>query len=758
MRRKIFGKYWIPIFLFLSLLVPNFTYSQNYSVEYPSILTIDRIFASNEFAQERFGPARWIDDGAGYTTLERSSGESGGRDIVRYETKSGKRTILVAAEKLIPSDQTKPLTIANYIWSDDGTLLMIFTNTKRVWRQNTRGDYWVLNLKTWALNKLGGRAKPSTLMFAKFSPDGKRVGYVREKNVYVEDLSDNTITQLTWDASETIVNGTFDWVYEEEFGLRDGFRWSPDSKSIAYWQLDAEGIKEFNLINTTDYLYPKLIPIQYPKVGTINSAVRIGVVSISGGQTTWMNIPGNSRNYYLARMDWADNSDEIIIQHLNRLQNTNSVLLGNAKIGEVKTVYVDKDEAWVNVVNDLRWMNKGQQFTWFSEQDGWRHAFMISHSGDNVDLITKGDYDIISIQNIDEKKGYLYFMASPDNPTQNYLYRTKLNGKGKLEKLSPDNQQGTHGYQISPDAKWAIHTFSSTNEVPIIELVELPKHKVVRTLVENSKLKEKVSALKKLPTEFFRVDIGDGVMLDGWQIKPHDFDPSKKYPLLFHVYGEPAGQTVLDRWGGSTYLWHLMLAQQGYLVMSIDNRGTPAPRGREWRKCVYGQIGILASKDQAAAAKIITGWDHVDENRVGIWGWSGGGSMTLNMMFRYPDLYHTGMSVAPVPDQKLYDTIYQERYMGLPKTNRDGFKNGSPITFAHHLEGNLLVVHGTGDDNVHYQGTERLINELIKHNKHFTMMAYPNRSHGIYEGENTSRHLRFLLTKYLNDNLPPGPK
>jgi len=292
---------------------------------------------------------------------------------------------------------------------------------------------------------------------------------------------------------------------------------------------------------------------------------------------------------------------------------------------------------------------------------------------------------------------------------------------------------------------------------PIHELISLPNHKSVRILEDNSELRTKVKTLKRKPTEFFRVDIGEGVLLDGYQIKPYNFDPVKKYPVLFYVYGEPWGQTARDAWGGNTYLWHLMLAQQGYIIMSIDNRGTPSPRGRDWRKCIYRQIGILASADQAAAVRVIRKWEYVDSTRIGIWGWSGGGSMSLNAIFRYPDLYHTAMAIASVPDQRYYDTIYQERYMGLPEDNAEGYKNGSPITFARQLKGNLLLVHGTGDDNVHYQGAEALINELIKHNKHFTMMAYPNRSHGIYEGTGTTLHLRKLLTRYLFENLPAGP-
>jgi dipeptidyl-peptidase-4 len=307
---------------------------------------------------------------------------------------------------------------------------------------------------------------------------------------------------------------------------------------------------------------------------------------------------------------------------------------------------------------------------------------------------------------------------------------------------------------MSPTAQWAFHTYSAFGVPPVTELVRLPKHSVVLTLADNGKLKAKVEALKKQDGEFFRVDIGAGVELDGWCLKPPDFDPQKKYPLLIYVYGEPAGQTVFDRWDGNRYLWHLMLTQQGYVVASIDNRGTPAPRGRTWRKSIYRQIGILASADQAAAVKaLLRQRPYLDPARVGVWGWSGGGSMTLNAMFRYPELYKTGIAVAFVSDQRLYDTIYQERYMGLPKDNEEGFKNGSPIAFASGLKGNVLIIHGTGDDNVHYQSFEKLVNELVANRKRFTMMAYPNRSHGIFEGENTTIHLYELMTGFLRGNL-----
>jgi dipeptidyl-peptidase-4 len=727
-------------------------------VQPESMLTLDRIFKSREFAGDRFGPARWLDNGSSYTTVEPSEAQKGARDIVKYDAKTGKREILVSAAKLVPQGEKEPLSIEDYAWSPDGKLLLLYTNSKRVWRENTRGDYWVINLAAWSMKKLGGSAEPSTLMFAKFSPDGKKVGYVREHNLYAENLDDGKITQLTNDGSTTIINGTFDWVYEEEWDARDGFRWSPDSKLIAYWQLDACGVRDFYLINDTDSLYSYIIPVQYPKVGTTLSACKVGVVNADGGATTWMNVSGDTRNNYIPRMEWADNSREIVFQHMDRAQHTDQVMLGDASTGAVRTVLSDSDTTWFEIVDDLQWFDKGKRFSWVSEDDGWRHVYMVSRDGKEKSLVTPGDYDVVRIVRIDEDGEWMYFIASPDNATQRYLFRVRMNGKGKMERITPVNEPGFHSYGISPNGKWAFHTFSSFDSPQTIELVSLPNHKVVRTLVDNAKLRENLKKIAWGKDEFFKVDIGNGVSLDGWMMKPSNFDPTKKYPVLVFVYGEPAAQTVLDAWSSRNGLWHEMLTQQGYVVLSVDNHGTPAPRGRAWRKSIYRQIGILASKDQAAAIEVIRTWPFVDSIRIGIWGWSGGGSMTLNMMCRYPELYQTGMAVAPVPDQHLYDATYQERYMDLLENNEDGYRLGSPITYAGQLKGNLLIVHGSGDDNVHFQGTERMINALIKANKPFTMMAYPNRSHGIFEGENTTIHVFNLLTRYLHQNLPAGPR
>ncbi len=723
-----------------------------------SLLTLDRIFNSDEFKSKSFGPARWLDDDSGYTTLEPSPEDKTVKEIVRYALPSGERTVLVTAVQLKPTHSDKPLKIKNYAWSSDKSQLLLFTNTKRVWRLHTRGDYWLLDLESGTLTQLGGEAKPATLMFAKFAPDNQSVAYVCENNIYVETIADNQLTQLTHDGGEHIINGTSDWVYEEEFHLRDGFCWSPDSQRIAYWQFDTHGIEPFYMLNNTASLYPQLTPLPYPKVGTPNSACRIGVVDRQAS-TTWIDLPGDSRQHYVPKMEWAANSEEVIIQQFNRLQNQNRVFLGNASNGRSTLIFTETDPAWIDAHNDLKWLADGAAFTWVSDRDGWRHLYRISRDGQETTLLTPGAYDVIAVQTIDEDGGWVYFIASPDNATQRYLYRVNLNGDGLTQRLSPASMPGTHAYQISPNAKWAFHHYSSITTPPTVSLISLPDHEQIRVLEANQKVHAAVLGLKRPSLEFLRVPIksDDGetaVELDGWCLKPPDFDPTKKYPLLFFVYGEPANQTVLDRWGGTRQLWHMLLAQQGYLVISIDNRGTPAPRGVAWRKSVYRQVGILTTADQAAAAQeIIRQHDYIDADRIGVWGWSGGGSMTLNLMFKHGDIYKTGIAIAAVSNMRYYDTIYQERYMGLPDDNAEGYKNGSPITFAAQLAGNLMLIHGTGDDNVHYQCFEAVVDELIKHNKQFSMMAYPNRSHAIKEGKNTSRHLFTTMTRYLQANL-----
>ena len=722
----------------------------------PAVLSLERIYGSSDFRSQGFS-ARWRPNGAHYMVWKQSQDVSDGRDLVEYHVTNDSQQTLIPAAALIPDGSSSPLPIDDYAFSEDDSLVLLYTNSKRVWRRNTRGDYWILDRSIRGLRKLGAASPPASLMFAKLSPDGSRVAYVQNNNLILEDLRGGAITPLTNDRSTEIINGTFDWVYEEEFGLRDGFRWSPDGRRIAFWQINTSGVRSFPLVNNTDGLYPKITQIKYPKVGEQNPASRIGVIEISTGTIKWLEIPGDPRNHYLARMQWAGNSSELLIQQLNRLQNSNRLLLVNVESDALSLIHCEQDDAWVDVHDELFWLADHQQCTWMSERDGWRHIYLASRDGKPLVQVTEGPFDVIQLLHVNEPDGWLTFLASPDNATQRYLYRVRIDGTD-LQRLTPDKQPGSHRYHIASDGDWAIHRWSTFDQPTQVDLVSLPQHVSQRSLADNSALVTAVQKLNRAETEFLRIDVGNGVELDGWCIRPPRMEPDKKYPLLIYVYGEPAGQTVRDAWSRN-HLWHWMLAQQGYVVMSFDNRGTPAPRGRDWRKCVYRQIGILAPQDQAAAVRrALQQFPYLDPQRVGVWGWSGGGSMSLNAIFKFPDLYHVAIAIAPVPNQRYYDTIYQERYMGLPGQNVNGFLQGSPIHFAQQLKGELLLIHGTGDDNCHYQTTELLINELIRHNKTFRMMAYPNRSHSIREGKNTTRHLRQLMTSFLYEHLPPGPR
>ncbi len=716
----------------------------------PSQLTLARIFRDNEFKEEKLETVRWSKRGASYFTLEAPREGKLGKDLVKNDAATGGKTVIASAQALTPAGEKKPLSVDSYEFSADESQVLLFTNTKKVWRKNTRGDYWLFDAATKKLTKLGGDAAPSTLMFAKFSPDGTRVAYVRKNILHVQSLADLKITELTKDGSDTLINGTSDWVNEEELGLRDGFIWRPDGKSILFWQFDTKDVKRFSLLNQTDSKDQRLTTFPYPAAGEKNSATRLGVVSASGGDVRWLEIAGDPREHYLPKAEWTPDGKGVLVQQFNRLQTTLKVMLADPATGKTKRVLTETDKAWVENKSDIRWI--GDDLLWLSERSGWRHAYRVSLDG-TVKPITKGEFDLIEVAKLDAKGGLLYFIASPENATQRYLYRVSLEG-GEPARLSPAHQSGTHSYDISADAKWAVHTYSSMTTPPVIQLVALPEHKTVRVLKSQAKLREKLAKLKLPKTEFLRVDIGDGIVLDGWMMNITGLDTAKKHPLLMHVYGEPAGQTVKDVWGGQRTLWHWMLAQQGYVVASVDTRGTPSPRGRDWRKAVYRQLGIMNSREEAAAVRaLLQRFSYLNEKRVGIWGWSGGGSSSLDAIFRYPDLYRTAIAVAPVADRSLYDTIYEERYMGLPKDNADGYKLGSPIAHAAALKGDLLIIHGTGDDNVHYRGTEKLINELIIQNRPFTVMPYPNRDHSINTGKGTSRHLYELMTSFLNQHL-----
>ncbi len=714
------------------------------------------LLAIAQIAPGQFRPVTQWTSGGNAIYLQKEGG------IVKEDIKTKAETPVVTKVQLTPAGGLALLPAA-FSFSKDNRKLLVFTNTAKVWRYNTKGDYWVLDMASNKLLQLGKGMPSQSLMYAKLSPNGDKAAYVSGHNLYVEDISTGTITQLTFDGTRKLINGTFDWVYEEEFGCRDGFRWSPDGSNIAYWQVDATKIRDYYMLNTTDSNYSQVIPVEYPKVGEAPSPVRIGVVNVNGGDTRWMNIPGDPQQHYLPRMEWSD-AGTVIVQQLDRKQQESKLFYCKTSDGNSIPFYGEKNDSWIEIKsywNDddptgWEWINNRKEFIWVSEKDGWRHLYKVSADGKKETLLTNGKYDIESIKCIDEAGNFIYFMASPENTTQLYLYRVKMDGKSSAEPVSNLAMKGTHEYTISPEAKWAQHSFSNYYTAPIKEWVYMPDY------IKKNSSKTNKAATVAVPIStisYTTITTADGVTLDAWINRPQNFDSTKKYPVVFYVYGEPASSTIKDTYGNHrNFLYNGDMSDDGYFQVAIDNRGTPSLKGAAWRKSIYRKIGTINIKDMAMAAKEILAKPYFDKDRVAVWGWSGGGTSTLNLMFQYPDIFKTGIAIAAVGNQLFYDNIYQERYMGLPQENKADFINGSPITYAKNLKGKLLYIHGTGDDNVHYSNAEVLLNALIKYNKQFQFMAYPNRTHGISEGEGTALHLVTLYTNFLRTNCPPGAR
>ena len=707
----------------------------------------------------------WNESETGYFTIKDNN-------IVLVSTRGKEDKVILS------SSQVNNLEIESFSFSQSKNKILIFTQSVKVWRYNTRGDYWVYDFKKNEIQKLGRNMSSSSLMFAKFSPNERFVAYVsKEKtesgirnsstsvNIYLESLDDRSIKKLTSsNGTKKLINGTFDWVYEEEFGCRDGFIFNEDGTRIAFWQIDANQVRDFYMINNTDSIYSYTIPVEYPKVGEDLTPARIGVINLSNEEITWMKIPGEQNKFYLPRMTWMPGRNDLMIQQLNRKQNHSKIYIANANDGSTELLMEEKDDAWVDLRSSWpyqvqagwKFINNGKEFLYTTEKDGWSHIYRFDITNKTEYLVTKGNYDVVKPLAYDEKNESVYFIASPENPTERYLYKTSAKGDGKLIRVTPDILEGSHNYQISTKAKYAFHSFSNYFTRPMQAIVSLPNHKFIN---ENQNMIEKYDLEKKKdhPLEFFEITTVDGVTMEGWIVKPKNLNKNKKYPVLFYFYSEPAGQTGVNRYGaGNNSLYDGNLGEDGYVYVTFDGRGTPSPKGRAWRKAIYRNIGRINVRDMAMGAKaVFEKYEFIDTSRVAVHGWSGGGTATLNCLFQYPEIFHTGIAAAAVANQLTYDNIYQERYMGDPKESYQDYVDGSPIKYAKNLKGNLLYIHGTGDDNVHYQNAEMLANELIKHKKVFYMLSYPNRSHGIRE-DGAYPHVRLMFTDFLRKNCPPG--
>ncbi|HEX4601350.1 MAG TPA: S9 family peptidase [Gemmatimonadales bacterium] len=700
--------------------------------------TVHAIWGTRAFAGDLVS-AEWMKDGRAYTVLEDTAG---GTDLYRVDALTGKRDVLVRGADLVPSGSREPIKIEEYRFSTDGSKLLIFANSSRVWRQNTKGTFYVWDLA--AKRLLPVSAKPGYQMFAKLSPDGRLVAFVRDNNIYVTDLASGAERALTSDGGDNVINGTSDWVYEEELDLRDAFRWSPDGSRLAFWRLDQTAIRPFYLENQ-DSLYPQLIPVHYPKAGTPNSTVKIGVVELASGRTTWVDL-GAEPDIYVAALDFAGSPDELWLTRLNRHQSRLDLLLADARTGASRVIMTDSDSAWVDA-HQPRWINGGRQFLFESERDGYAQLYLFNRDGSLVRRVTPGGWDVLGLYGVDERAQVLYCTGAIDGPLGRPLVRLGLDGRG-LTRISTG--AGAHHAEFDPTFRWYFDTYSRAG-VPPVQTLRRADGTLVRSVADNAALLRTVEALRLRAPEFLQLPAADGVALNAWLIKPRDFDPAKRYPLLLTVYGGPGSQTVTDAWGGPTYLWHQMLAQEGYLIASVDNRGTGA-RGAKFRKLTYLHLGRYEVEDQIAAARWFARQPYVAADRIGIWGWSYGGYMTTRTMFLGGSVFRAGLAVAPVTDWRFYDTIYTERYMRTPAENPAGYDESAALPYADSLKGNFLLVHGTGDDNVHFQNSVRLVERLEAGNKQFDMRIYPNRTHAI-AGGSTRENLFGLFTAWLKTHL-----
>lgn len=717
-------------------------------VERPGIqgqeLTVEAVIASAELRPDGLPNLRWTPDGRRFTYLERS--QDGATDLVSVNPATGGRELVVDGSRLVAPGEIDPLQIEGYQWSPDGSDLLVYTRSVRVWRANTKGVYFVLELASGTLRPLSTAF--GYQQFAKFSPDGSSVGFVRDNDLFVVDLESMRERRLTSDGSDLIVNGTFDWVYEEELGLQDGWRWSPDGQRIAFWRLDQTPIKDFFMIDDLT-LYSTPVPIPYPKAGEANSTVEVGVLDLASGGTTWMDL-GDNPDTYIARMDWARSPSELLVQRLNRHQNRLDVMVADASTGTSRVLFTEESETWVDVDDDLTWVDD-DRFLWTSDRDGFMHVYLYDRSGEVVNQVTSGAWDVTALNGVSADRAFVYVTAAKDGPLGRQLYRASVDG-GQLDQIT--SGEGTHQSNMSPGGHFFIDAHSRFGVPPTYTLRD-GEGGEVNALIDNAGLNARLAERRLGTTEFFTFTTSDGVDLNGWMIKPPDFDPSRRYPVLMYVYGGPGSQTAADSWGGTRYLWHQLVAQKGYVVASVDGRGTGA-RGRDFKKMTYLNLGRVETNDQVEAARHLGGLPFVDESRIAIWGWSYGGYMTLNALTRGEGIFAAGISVAPVTHWKFYDTIYTERFMRTPRENGEGYDAYAPLHNAADLEGELLLVHGTGDDNVHFQNSVQMVQALQEAGKQFDFMLYPNKTHSI-GGLNTQLHLWTMMTDWLTDHLPSRP-
>ncbi|MFD1185488.1 S9 family peptidase [Pontibacter rugosus] len=707
-------------------------------------ITLEDLYKKGTFRSQSVYGVNWMNDGRYYSSQVPDE-KNKVYDIVKYDVTTGKPvSTIIEGENLVPAGSNQPIQYDDYTFSSDEQKVLFSTDTEQIYRRSSKAEFYIYDIASKKLTKLSDGGKQ---LYASFSPDAKRVAFARENNMFVTDLSNMQETQITTDGKfNSIINGYSDWVYEEEFSFAKGFHWSPDGKKIAFYTFDEANVPEFNM-QMWGELYPQDYKFKYPKAGEANSTVKVSVYDVNSGKTVKMDT-GNEDDIYIPRIKWTNDANLLSIQKMNRLQNTLEILHANVSTGKTNVVLKETDKAYIDITDDLTYLKDGKNFIHSSEKDGYNHLYLYNMNGKLVRQITDGNWEVSEYVGYDEKNDRLYYMSTEVSPLDRHLY--SISSKGKKKQRLTD-KEGTHRVNMSNDFKYYLDYYSAANTVPTVSLHTAKDGKLIKVLEDNEKLKSTLAQYDIAKQEFFSMNTADGTKLNGWMIKPTDFDPNKKYPVLMFVYGGPGSQTVTNSWGGSNYLWYQVLADKGLIVVSVDNRGTGA-RGADFKKITYANLGKYEIEDQIEAAKWLGKQNYVDKDRIGIWGHSFGGYMTLLGLTKGDGVFRAGISVAPVTNWRFYDSIYTERYLKTPQENAAGYDENSPLFFADKLQGKLLLIHGTGDDNVHFQNAVAMQDALIDANKQFESFYYPNRNHGIYGG-NTYMHRFTMMTDFLERNL-----
>lgn len=701
-------------------------------------ITLEEVWASNTFAAKAAPGFNFMNDGRHYTLLE-------GSKIQQYDLTTGRLVQTVLDAVALSGTGGFNGQVQDYAFSADEQKVLIMSELEPLYRHSYKGKYFMYDRQAKTVKPVFEKVKIS---LAFFNPQGTKVAFVFENNLYIKDIATNDTKQITSDGElNKIINGGMDWVYEEEFALTQGYQWSPDGQHLAFYRFDESAVKEFTMTMYYNELYPDYQTFKYPKVGEKNSVVNIYIYDVNSGKTVQAQT-GSDADIYIPRIRWMANN-ELCVFRMNRHQNQLELLQTNVNTGATKVIFTEKNKYYIeeSTLDDVTFLADGKSFLFTSERDGWRHIYLHDINGNKSQQLTQGNWEVSNVYGVDERNKMLYYQAAERSPLERQVFALTLDGKAKKALA---NEKGWNNATFSSTFDYYVLNHSTINTPPTYAVYDR-SGKEIRVVENNKALQTKMSEYKMSSAEFFKFKTKDNVELNGWMIKPTNFNATRKYPVLMFVYGGPGSQQVTDAWKGANYFWFEMLAQQGFVVACVDNRGTGG-RGEEFKKMTYLQLGKYETIDQIEAAKYLGSQAFVDKNHIGIFGWSYGGYMSSLCILKGNEIFKAAIAVAPVTNWKWYDSIYTERYMQTEKENADGYRDNSPVNFADRLKGNYLLVHGMGDDNVHFQHTAEMANALISANKQFDTYFYPNRNHGI-AGGTTRLHLYTKMTNFLNEHL-----